>query len=222
MYYHIYPASKSPCSLSTSTDSMLLDWKCRTCGDPKPTVQHVNIRIAENKPHAKILNFIQGGTIIINKGILRPIPENIISRDLYLGNLIMEDGLVNNEWATLRGRKKLIVRGTNDVACRICEECKQVFYYSSDSRYLYPAPDDNIDIYESDNYGIIVNEYIYNNIHPLLVGVVVKQIQATTVSPDGMEVDFRRHVPLRVPCQNENQSCGTGDLPECGHENATR
>jgi hypothetical protein len=83
---------------------------------------------------------------------------DLIQRDLYLGRVYGPDGQELREWATLRGKHRLTVRGTKNVSYRRCAQCGRDVYFAMGKKYLYPGPPPDIAIFESDLCGLVLTE----------------------------------------------------------------
>jgi hypothetical protein len=161
-YFHIQPATMEPCTLSqASPGGEQADWYCGSCLIPKPRFMRIDARIEEAIPSDPPLSFVDGGPGIIEDSLLCQLDTVVVARDLFLGRLFDSRGIQISGWHTFRGRHRLIVRGDKHVAYRKCSECGRSIYFAMGKRYLFPAPPDNADIFESDIYGLILREPMF-------------------------------------------------------------
>jgi hypothetical protein len=83
-------------------------------------------------------------------------PERV-QADLILGRVFGPSGKMMMDWVTVRGRQRLIIRGSTNVSYRRCDLCRRHVYFAMGKRYLFPAPDADFLISESDLYGLVVD-----------------------------------------------------------------
>jgi hypothetical protein len=88
----------------------------------------------------------------------------VVERDLSLGAVYGPDGTALPHLATFIGRHRVIVRGSENVKSRRCEQCGRVAYYASGKRYLFPAPRDDADLLDGGNGRLVVSDAVFANI----------------------------------------------------------
>jgi hypothetical protein len=150
-FIHLSYTGKEPCTLSRNAYSTALKtWLCQGCGRPYPSVQTVDAELGEGPSDAP-LTFVSGcGIIVAHRDLLRLFDSERIARDLFLGTVKDRSGKVDPDWLTVRGRRRLIVRGSEDVSHRRCELCGRTVYFAMGEEYLFPAPPPDASIYEGD------------------------------------------------------------------------
>jgi len=137
-------------------------WLCTGCGVPKPDICALDVHLQE-KPIDKPLSFVCGVPLIY-KPFLERFPSNIVQRDLYLGRVFGPGGEQFDDWLTFRGRKRVIVRGSENVSVRKCEQCHRDVYFAMGDEYLYPEPSQEVRIFESDKFGVVVPQELYSQL----------------------------------------------------------
>ena len=138
-FFHIYSASDSPCALH-GNDEMVPAWLCAGCGWPRPGASSIDVTL-RMRPDQAPLNFVAGTRLsIASRAFLHALGSELVQRDLYVGRVFASNGQELSEWATFHGKCRLIVRGSDHVACRQCSDCGQYAYFAMGKKYLYPAP----------------------------------------------------------------------------------
>lgn len=158
--YHVYSASPSGCTVEPQELARLEKFAiCSSCHGPRGYHNPIHVRIEQkkgvHKPLDTAVNRFPG---LILRSLLETFDRSAVEQDLYLGNVFGPDNELLEQWATYHGRRRLIVRGTQDVACRVCEVCQQTLYYASGKRHLFPTPPEDTQIFESDLAGLIFRE----------------------------------------------------------------
>jgi hypothetical protein len=111
------------------------------------------------------LNFINGCSLgVANRDFLLMLGGNLIERDLYLGRVYGPNGVLQRGWVTFRGRRSVIVRGTQHVSYRRCELCGQQVYFAMGPPYLCPAPPPDASLYEAGIGALLVPKELYERI----------------------------------------------------------
>ena len=114
-------------------------------------------------PGREPLNFVTGcGLPIASRALLHAVGDDLTSRELFLGRVYGPNDEELSGWATFRGRQRLVVRGSKNVSHRRCTECGRDVYFAMGKRYLYPAPPKGLSIFESDRFGLILTEEVFN------------------------------------------------------------
>jgi hypothetical protein len=157
-FVHLHPTGMNPCTLVKSAYAAAIEtWLCTGCGAPKPSVGAVDVQIQEERPADAPIAFVNGcGVVLARRDFLLLLGTARVQADLLLGEVSGPSGKVMPDWATVRGRRRAIIRGSKNVSYRRCESCGRHVYFAMGSRYLFPAPVDGASIYESDLYGLLV------------------------------------------------------------------
>jgi hypothetical protein len=161
-FYHLHTASDTPCHLTKEADTQARGtWLCPGCCSPKPGVTAIDARLRA-APAKEPLNFVFGaGLPIASKAFLDTLGNDLVQRELYLGRVYGPDGQELNEWATFRGKHRLIVRGSKNAQHRQCTECGQTLYFAMGKSYLYPAPLPGVNLFESNLWGLVLAEGVF-------------------------------------------------------------
>lgn len=140
-----------------------LGWWCRSCHSPKPRNQSFDFRIAEAGPVSSPMSGAgHFGVTLARRDFLALLGETNVARDLMLGSLFGPSGAPIEGWATVYGRHRIIVRGNlkkgfeHFVGTRSCEECGNLIYFAYPPNYLYPAPNPDVAIFQSQLGGLVV------------------------------------------------------------------
>lgn len=157
-FVHLYPKGMNPCTLEKSAYSRAVEtWLCTSCCAPKPTAGLIDVQIQEERPGDNPITFVSGcGVVLARSELLTALGPKRVHDDLLLGIVRGPSGQVMREWVTVRGRHRVIVRGSRNVSYRQCELCGRHVYFAMGARYLFPAPLGGASIYESDLYGLVV------------------------------------------------------------------
>jgi len=188
-YVAITTRSRRPCFLTKEATSIANStWRCAGCSAPKPYVTSIDVQL-ETTPKGKPLNFVFGDAVTVAyKPFLMRFTERLVERDLYLGRVYGPKGNLITDWVTIRGRKRLIIRGTKEAGFRRCDQCGQDVYSALDHTYLYPQPPNDIVIFErAGGGGLIVPEEMFSVLdisewHQLYID----ELQVMDPPPDGL------------------------------------
>ena len=161
-FYHIYSATMDGCDLTKEADAdARRSWLCTGCNSPKPGVGAIDVRISA-LPGKEPLNAVVGwGVPMASKAFLDAIESDLVQRELYLGRVYGPDGTERTEWATFRGKHRLIVRGIKHAGVRRCNECGRDVYFAMDKKYLYPSPPPGVSLFESHMCGLVLTEDVF-------------------------------------------------------------
>ncbi len=165
-YIHIRPTGMNPCSLEKKFFSYARKtWLCIGCGAPKPSIGELNIQIQEDNPSDVPLTFVSGcGIILARRDLIELFDKEIVRKDLIIGTVSGSTGEILEDWMTIRGHKRLIVRGSKNISYRCCESCGRHVYFAMGTPYLFPTPPSDTSVFESDLYGLIVSKDIVGDI----------------------------------------------------------
>ena len=162
-FYHLYSATMDGCDLTKEADAEARhSWLCTGCNSPKPDIGAIDVRIRAT-PGKEPLNAVGGwGVGIASKAFLDAIGTNLAQRELYLGRVYGPDGKELTEWATFRGKHRLIVRGSKNVSHRRCTECGRDVYFAMGKKYLYPSPPPSVSLFGANLVGLVVTEDVFS------------------------------------------------------------
>lgn len=160
-YYHYQSKTMRPCSMGDKEYlAATQSWLCLECCSPKYGTHSIDVRIKDIAPEGP-LNFINGcGLPVAKRSFLYRFGQERVSRDLYTGRVFGPSGQEVPDWITFRGKHELIVRGSERAQFRKCNGCGRILYFAMGQRYLFPEPPDDIVLYESNLFGLIVPEWL--------------------------------------------------------------
>lgn len=160
-YIHYSSKTMDPCSLGRGAyEEAKATWLCTGCCSPKPSVKRVDVHIQEERPDGP-LNIVNGcGVALARRSFLMRFGEERVAKHLGLGEVYRASGSIIPDWVTFIGRHMLFVRGSRNATSTICSECGQGLYFAMGRRYLCPQPADDVELFESHLWGLIVPEGI--------------------------------------------------------------
>jgi hypothetical protein len=161
-FVHLHQTGLNSCTLDKRThDAAVRAWLCTGCNAPRPSVGAINIQIQEDRPPNVPITFIYGyGVILAHTNLIERLDFESVRRDLLLGEVRDSSGSLLNGWVTVRGRRRLIIRGTKHVSHRVCDSCGRHVYFAMGMRYLFPSPASDASIFESNLFGLVVSASI--------------------------------------------------------------
>lgn len=161
LFYHLQTTSDTQCHLTKEAYAEARQtWLCPGCLTPKPGVAAVDAWV-QVPPTKEPLNVVLGaGLPIATRKLISSFDPSLVHSDLYLGHVFGPDGRELKDWATFRGKHRLIVRGSEDATFRNCNVCGRALYFAMGKSYLYPAPPSGASLFESDLRGLILTEEI--------------------------------------------------------------
>lgn len=177
------------CDLTKEADAEARrSWLCTGCNSPKPGVGAIDVRLS-SLPGREPLNAAVGwGVPIASKAFLDAIGKELVQRDLYLGRVYGPDGNELAEWATFRGKYRLIVRGSKNVSYRRCSECGRDVYFAMGKKYLYPSPPRSVGLFESDMCGLILTEGVFSRVgNKKWLGIYTDKLSVADVPNDSLD-----------------------------------
>lgn len=159
-FYHVQSATMNPCALTKDAFARAQgSWLCPGCGAPKPGVAAVDTQLDSEPANGSPLNFVNGtGVPLAKKSFLFRLGLDVLRRQLYLGKVIGASGTPLSDWVSFRGRQRVIIRGSRNVAHRTCDVCGRHVYFAMGKRYLYPAPPSDSTVLESDLFGLVLSK----------------------------------------------------------------
>jgi hypothetical protein len=108
---------------------------------------------------------------------------------LHVGSVRLEGHGDLPTWRTVHGQYDLVVRGNRSVGHWVCDECGRNVYFALGSRYLYPAPDPAIEIYDGRMGRLVVTGAIVDNLDASRWPELdVRRIRVATKPRDGLTV----------------------------------
>lgn len=139
-------------------------WLCSGCNHPKPGQAAIDVTLQAPGPQDAPLNFVYGfGIPIATMPFLESFGDSVV-RDLHLGRVFLENGKRLSDWVTFRGKSQLIIRGVKNVSHRVCGECGRNVYFAMGSRYLFPTPAKEHELFESDLSGLVVSATMFDRV----------------------------------------------------------
>lgn len=162
-------------------------WLCNGCSAPNPSVGRIDVRLSEPQING-VLNFVFEAEVSLARlSVLLSLGQERVHRDLHLGKVWGPDGEELSEWVTCRGRQRLIVRGTKNVTHRVCSVCGRNVYFAMPPWYLYPAPGEGAEIFETNLCGLMTTDSIARKAGIAKQrGVVVDRLQILKEPRDGL------------------------------------
>lgn len=188
-FIHFHPAGLDCCTLDTSEFADgIPPWCCSGCHTPKPDVGVVHIRIQEKVPPSSPFSFVQGaGLVMIKKDFLEKLNPEYVAADLLIGSVDAPSGEKISNWVTVRGRHRVIVRGTKNITYRRCDICGRQLYFAQGQRYLFPTPPGNVSIFESVFASLIIRRNAFDGELPKRQrGLGIERLEVFAAPKDGL------------------------------------
>jgi hypothetical protein len=202
IYHHYSGGGLDPCSLDPEFDRLALSSSlCPGCHSPKPDVKAVDVKILDPVPTGKWLSIAFGCFVpLVERRFLELLPEDVVRSQMFVGHVIGPDGKPFENWVTARCRHKAIVRGRNHVKLRVCEKCGRNVYFAMGHGYLYPAPQDGVEILESHRSGFILSDTLAQGIRLPKKGLNHQKLAVLDAPRDGLGAfGWRSEMPLIDP-----------------------
>lgn len=165
------------------------EWLCAGCNRAKPSAGAVDVVVEAPGPGKRaVIDFVFGfGVPLVRRDLLECLEEAQVSNQLHIGKVSVEGLGVSDDWVTVRGKRSVIIRGTENVTHRECGMCTRSIYFATGSAYLYPPPCASHDILESDLFGFVVSERVFNHLgNRKWPGLVVERLPALEYPRDGL------------------------------------
>ena len=187
-YYHIYSHSLDILSMAIAAGELAENsWLCKECRYPKRNVGVVDVTLQESANADETVTAVAAFGVPVIKRLFLDTLGNTLLHELFIGRVFVEDKGEDTDWATVRCKDRLIVRGESHVAWRVCPECNRNIYFAMGDRYLYPGPSLGCDIFESDLCGLILSEKVYSGINfEKWPELVVEQLPVLDTPRDGL------------------------------------
>jgi len=145
----------------------LQTWLCPLCKSPRPGTGAIDVTV-ENQGTRKraALNLVMGaGVPIARREVLFSLGPERVVRDLYIGQVLKRNGTQIEDLVTFRGRRSLLVRGSENVSYRQCSECGNLLYFSMiGGRYLHGLPPQGVELFESQLWGLVFSDEIVKSL----------------------------------------------------------
>ena len=165
-YWLISSATDSPLNL---TEACFLDalnaWMCGECHCVLKSVVAPTIQVMNPTIDSAALSFDRtSGLSVISSSLLDALQISSLRASVTVGAVFLPDGNRSENFVTLVGADKLILRGTVDADCRVCARCHRNIYFALPPKYIYPQPESNLDFYDCRAGRILVSEKAYSRI----------------------------------------------------------
>lgn len=164
-------------------------WLCTGCRVPNPDIQAVDVSIQERRLNPKVpLSFVFGyGVCIAHRNLIAALGQEPVANDLWLGTVFDNDGVPMQDWVTVRGHERTIIRGSKEISHRVCPKCGRDAYFAGGTRYLFPAPNAKRTLLESDLRGLVIVPELFqptwSSIWPKLG---IEKLKVNSTSLDGL------------------------------------
>jgi hypothetical protein len=134
------------------------------------------------------LSFVWGTTVgVIHRDFAVALGRDVVEAHLLLGSLRTEEGKLLDHWSTFIGRHRVIVRGSREASYRRCEVCGTVIYFSLGKKYLFPAPDPHVEIFDAGFGRVIVTADVYARLSGTKWrGLGIVELPVMTAPADGL------------------------------------
>lgn len=142
-------------------------WMCAECGEVRVGTEGVDLFIQERKPEDTPLNMVSGcGVGLIQAAFLDFLIDGAASLVLTLkiGRVFGPQDRPLDDWRSVHGDPRVIVRGAQRAGSRICRTCGRCHYFAEGMRYLCPPPSDSLDVMYSGLGSLVVSERVRNRV----------------------------------------------------------
>lgn len=136
-------------------------WLCTACKCPRPGTQAVDVWLQEERIEGVLNGVFGAGVGVARRDFLARIGDELVARELHLGRALGPDGRALRDWVSFRGRHVLIIRASKHVSGGPCEACGRIGYFAMGKRYLYPSPVEGVELFESDLWGLVLPEHVF-------------------------------------------------------------
>lgn len=183
-----YPGQTTACLPKKFREPGALPWVCSACHTPRVGCGPVDLTLTRGSPLQWPLNAALECLVgYARRDFLERFGWDRVTRDLYIGQVFNEKGQRIESLVTFRGRYLLFGRGTARARCRRCETCSRQFFYTSDERYLYPAPPDDAELFEGFVGALIAREHVAAPVAAIRwPHVKVDRLSVLDPPPDGL------------------------------------
>jgi hypothetical protein len=89
------------------------------------------------------------GITIVKKSLLKLIELKDMSNYLRMGAVRNMAGKLFDDWVYMYSPDRVIIRGTREASFRTCPECGHTLYSAQGPEYLYPAPPEDVPVFQS-------------------------------------------------------------------------
>ena len=101
---------------------------------------------------------------VVRRGFLDVLCAGKIDRDFEWARVLAPDGKPFEDWLIAMARHRIEVRGKEDVVCNYCPVCGRSRYFASDRSYLYPAPREDIDVFDAGGSKLVVTDRVLQRV----------------------------------------------------------
>jgi len=181
---------------------------CERCFEIWEEIEAVDVIVCERNcldPKTP-LTFLDPAMLpVVHASFLECFHPELIRRDLYLGRVYNEDEetgkhIFQPEWHTVRGRHRLVVRGTKGASLRRCEVCRRPVYDCGGGFFLYPAPPEDVAYFTAGPDLVVRAEHVDVERLRGMENVLVEEIPVADTALDGYGVlDMSQYVPPPDP-----------------------
>ena len=139
-------------------------WLCPGCRSAKSGLGAIDVYL-QAMPKKIVLNFVWGMSIgIIRRDFIEVLGEEDVAKNLMLGRVLDPFGREISDFATFRGRFRVVIRGDQRSRYRQCDICGRHIYSPMGKSYILSGIPAGFSIYESGLSDLIVNEEIVERV----------------------------------------------------------
>jgi hypothetical protein len=131
---------------------------CTHCARPRsPDAPSEIIVDDEHLLHSPLTGDPFRGITIAKKSLLKLIELKDMSNYLRMGAVRNMAGKLFDDWVYMYSPDRVIIRGTREASFRTCPECGHTLYSAQGPEYLYPAPPEDVPVFQSRRSSLLVD-----------------------------------------------------------------
>ncbi len=139
-YINFYTTGLDACSPNKNWyERGLVDCLCPECKILFPRVGAIDVFIQEKRPKPSPITFVIGSVNIVHRDFLNILGADSVENDLMIGSVINGDGENLKDWASVRSKVMLHIRGTENIRNNgRCSTCYRPYVSATGKKYIYP------------------------------------------------------------------------------------
>ncbi len=188
-YWHLHHPSMTSCDLTAeSLEAARRDWLCTDCQTAIAGVGPFDVCIVNRTIPARSLSWIvPGGICVVHLDLLDKLSQWLTKKTMSTGHISDANGREFHSWRTVWFHHRVIIRGTTEVSCRVCDQCGRNAYFALGEEYLSPEPAPEVEAFGSCLSGIVIRSSPDRmrslKSHP---GLRIDELPILDPAPDGL------------------------------------
>ena len=124
----------------------------------RPKLQDIRLRAKAPMGSHPLMGSFALSVGFFRRPFLEVVCDGDVDRHFHWAFALGQNGKPYRDWIIAVGRWRIVVRGTNRPTHRYCPVCGTLLYVSTSGYFLYPAPPQEVDVFDAGAGELVVTE----------------------------------------------------------------